>query len=310
MPSRSPVGVQRVERENAAGIPMYSPEFLYSSSPYRALRRDMRRALLRFRHTTPRSVARDLMRSIRLHRLDPMPRSLTPRPERIVVSMTTIPERANKIAPALRSIMDQSCSADRVLLAWPRSAKHSDCPQLPCGVEVLSCEEQGPATKFLAAHAVEPDAAIVVVDDDVIYPVDFLATLLKAHRSDPLSAFGWRGWRLQPNLNPRDFDHVFATSVCEATAVDVLLGTWGYLVPPGALDGAVHDFRGWPAELRFVDDVWISGHLARQGIPRRVVAARGVPIETAASSIRALTNGPNRSGHNDHVGIQAFSAWW
>lgn len=292
---------------------MSVPELRYFSSPCRALRRDVLRALLRFRHTTPLSVARDLMRSIRLHRDDPIPRTLTPRPERVVVSMTTIPERVSAIAPALRSLLDQSCPADRVLLALPSPAKHGTwpkLPRLPCGIEVLSCEDQGPATKFLAAHAVEPRAAIVVVDDDVIYPVDFLATLLDAHRREPQTAFGWRGWRLQPDRAPRDFDHVFATSVREATPVDVLLGTWGYLVPPGALDGAVHDFRGWPTELRFVDDVWISGHLARQGIPRRVVPARGVPIETAASSISALTNGPNRSGHNDRVGIQAFSAWW
>lgn len=292
---------------------MSVPELRYSSSPYRALRRDVRRALFRFRYTTPFSVTRDVTRSIRLLRHDPMPRTLTPRPERIVVSMTTIPERASKIAPALRSLLDQSCPADRVLLAWPSPAKQGTCPKqsrLPCGVEVFPCEDQGPATKFLAAHAVEPRAAIVVVDDDVIYPADFLATLLDAHRLEPMTALGWRGWRLQPGVDPRDFDHVFATSVREATPVDVLLGTWGYLIPPGALDEAVHDFRGWPSELRFVDDVWISGHLARRGIARRVVPARGLPIETAASSISALTNGPNRSGHNDRVGIQAFSAWW
>jgi hypothetical protein len=292
---------------------MSVPELWYSSSPYRALRRDVRRALLRFRHTTPHSVAHDLIRSIRLHCHDPKLRILTPRPERIVVSMTTIPERVHKIAPALRSVLDQSCPADRVLLSWPSTAKHAPypkLPRLPGGVEVIPCEDKGPATKFLAAHLVEPRAAIVVVDDDVIYPVDFLSTLLEAHRCDPMSALGWRGWRLQPGLDPRDFDHVFATAIREATLVDVLLGTWGYLVPPGALDGAVHDFRGWPAELRFVDDVWISGHLARRRIPRRVVAARGVPIETTASSVRALTDGPNRSGHNDRVGIKAFSAWW
>ncbi len=290
-----------------------APELRYSSSPYRALRRDIRRALLRYRHTTPISVAHDVMRSIRLHRQDPAVRTLTPRPERFVVSMTTIPERVDKIVPALRSVLDQSCPADRVVLAWPWAMNARGCPKLPRlppGVDVLPCEDQGPSTKFLAVHAVEPRAAIVVVDDDVIYPVDFLGTLMEAHRREPMTAFGWRGWRLQPAVNPRDFDHVFATAIREPVQVDVLLGTWGYLIPPGALDRTVHDFQGWPAELRFVDDVWISGHLARLGISRCVLAARGLPIKTAASSIGALTNGPNRSGHNDDVGIQAFSAWW
>ena len=288
-------------------------EVRQNRSWYWAVRRDVKRAVDRFRRTTPRSVAFDVLRSFRLHREDPRPRIAALRPERLVVSMTTIPQRAHRIIPALRSLLDQSCPADRILLAWPWSSQREtrvDLPHLPAGVEVLHCDDNGPVTKFLAAHLAEPGAVVVVTDDDVIYPADFLATLLDAHRSDPFSALGWRGWRLEPGVDPRELDHVFATAVSVPTPVDVLLGTWGYLVPPGVLDEAVHDFHGWPPELRSVDDVWISGHLARRGVPRRVIPARGLPIETAASSVCALTDGVNRSGRNDRVGIEAFSAWW
>ncbi len=282
---------------------------------YRVARREARRALTRFRRLPPWTLAGDVLRAWRLARYDPAPRTMAPRPERLVVAMTTIPERAGQITPALRSLLDQSCPADRILLAWPARARRSGAPyplppRLPRGVDVLFCEDEGPATKLLPALLAEPDAAIVVTDDDVIYPVDFLATLLAAHRADPTAALGWRGWRLMPGVDPRDFDHVFATALKEPIAVDVLLGTWGYLVPPHAFDEAVHDFRPWPPELRFVDDVWISGHLARRGVPRRVVAGRGLPLETAASAVAALTDGVNRSGANDRRAIEAFAAWW
>lgn len=237
------------------------------------------------------------------------------RPERLIVSMTTIPERSEFIRPALRSLIDQSCPADRILLAWPRRARRTGRsyplpPPLPAGVDVIRCDDEGPATKLLAALQAEPCAVIVVVDDDVIYPRDFLATLLAAHRADPRSALGLRGWRLGPGFDPRYAYHVFGTAVERPTDVDVLLGTWGYLVPPHAFDESVRQFEGWPPEVRWVDDIWISGHLARKKIPRRVVPARGLPIETAASAIAALTDSLNRSGRNDRIAIEAFAAFW
>jgi hypothetical protein len=279
------------------------------------VRREMRRAVGRFRRTPPWRIAADILRAALLRRSDPAPRARTARPERLVVALTTVPERAERIRPALRSLLDQSCVADRVLLAWPSFSRRTGGrypapPALPPGIELLPCEDDGPASKLLPALVTEPTAAIVVADDDVIYPIDFLETLLRAYRTDPNAALGWRGWRFRAGTDPRDLDHVFATGVVAPTTVDVLMGTWGYLVPPSALDQSVHDFAAWPPEVRWVDDVWISGHLARRGIPRRVVPAKGLPIETSASSIAALTDGVNRSGHNDRIAIEAFNAWW
>jgi hypothetical protein len=237
------------------------------------------------------------------------------RRERIVVAMTTVPERSAMIEPVLRSLLDQTVRADRVLLAWPDRSRRTGQsypapPPLPSGIELLPCADQGPATKLLPALQAEPDAAIIVVDDDVVYPLDFIETLIVAHRAHQRSAVGWRGWRLRPGTDGRDLKHVFATAVSQPTRVDVLLGTWGYLIPPAALDNAVHDFAGWPHEVRWVDDIWISGHLARRQVPRHVIPARGLPLETAASNVAALTFGVNRSGHNDRIAIDAFAGWW
>lgn len=278
--------------------------------------REIRRALGRFRHVPPGRLLTDVVRAIRLHVLAPPAALPVPtRPERLIVSMTTIPERAPRIMPVLRSLLDQTCPADRVLLAWPSRSLRTNTPYpapptLPAGIELLACDDEGPATKLLAALGVEPEAAVVVVDDDVVYPKDFLETLLKAHRMEPGTAWGYRGWKLERSIEPRDLDHVFATAITAPATVDVLLGTWGYLVPPHAFDDAVYDFDRYPPEVRWVDDVWFSGHLARRNVPRRVVPATGLPIETAASFLAALTDGPNRDGRNDMIAIDAFKAWW
>jgi hypothetical protein len=249
-----------------------------------------------------------------LSRVDPKPRAITTRTERLVVSLTTVPERVLLIRPVLRSLVDQTCPADRIILVCPErclrtGSPYPPIPELPPGVEVVRCEDQGPATKLLPVLRLEHSAIVVAVDDDVFYPADFLETLLAAHRSDPTSAWGWRGWQFRRDTSPRLLEYVFATAINSPTDVDVLFGTWGYLIPPGALDQAVQDF-GDLQHLRWVDDIWISGHLARRGVRRRVVAARSLPLETRASSVAALCDGFNRSGDNEVAGVDAFRENW
>jgi hypothetical protein len=277
-------------------------------------------ALNRFRRMSPLRLVRDIRRARRLgHDAGEQPAGrpfpTMPRPERLVVSLTTVPERMTLLGPVLRSLVEQTVAADRIILWRPTTSRRSghtypDPGPLPPGIEVLPCIDEGPATKLLPALLAEPDAAIVVVDDDVIYPVDFIAQLLAAHRRDPTAAIGWRGWSIVEGRHPKRFPHIFATALAKPRPVDILLGTWGYLVPPGTFDQSVHDFEGYPPESRFVDDVWFSGHMAKRGVRRLVIPARGLPIETRASGLAALTDGPNSSGRNDLIAIDAFRAWW
>jgi hypothetical protein len=89
--------------------------------------------------------------------------------------------------------------------------------------------------------------------------------------------------------------------------VNILLGTWGYPIPPGTFDAAVHDLTDWHPGIRRVDDIWISGHLARLRVERLIVPATGLPLETRASRKASLSKGPNRSGDNDRAALEAFT---
>ncbi len=288
---------------------------MFDAAPRLALlERKLRNLLVRYRRLRPARLAQDVLRARRLRSAAVVPRPPEARPERVVVTLTSIPERAEGLAPVLRSLLDQTSPADRIVLNWQSAAlatgeAYPPPPPAPAGVDVIRRRGSGPATKLLPTLLDEPEAVLVVVDDDVIYPVDFIETMLKAHRDDPGAALGYRGWRLQAGLKPRNFEHVFGTALDRAEPADVLIGTWGYLIPPGALDHAVQDFTGWPLALQWVDDVWIAGHLARRNVPRKVIPARGLPIETAASAIRSLSEGPNRSGENDLAAIAAFAPW-
>jgi hypothetical protein len=278
------------------------------------LRIESRRALARFANVGPAALARTLWRAATVR--PPAELRAPARAERIVVSLTTTPARARNLSRVLAGLLDQSVPPDRVVLALPRRTRagvaYPDRAELrlPPTVDVLPCEDEGPATKLLPALALEPDALIVVVDDDVVYPRGFIEALLAEHRRRPAAALGFRGVRLQPGLSFAELDHFFATGIPGARPVDVLFGTWGYMLPPGALGPQVRDFSGAPEALRWVDDIWVSGHLARAGVERWVVSSRELPVETSNIWRSALTSGVNASGENDRAGLEYFAADW
>ncbi|MFJ9368815.1 hypothetical protein ACIRRA_30930 [Nocardia sp. NPDC101769] len=269
----------------------------------------------RFGNATAAGLTRDMIRAARLLRRDPAPRLMPARAERIVVTLSTVPQRRRHLRPVLRSLLDQTVPADRLLLAWPRyslrsGAAYPEPPSLPAGVDLVRCEDQGPATKLLPALRAEPNAVLVVVDDDAIYPETLLEDLLAAHRQLPAAALGVRGQHVRSGCDPRYLGHVCGTAVRKHVPVDVLMGMWGYLIPAGSLDEAVHDFEGWPPEVWWQDDVWISAHLARRRVPRLVVPMRGTPLESTGAFVGALHHTVNRSGHNEAVAFETFKLWW
>lgn len=275
-----------------------------------------RRALARFRNVGPTSLACTLWRAATIRSRAATAAARPARPERLVVSLTTTPRRARNLAGVLSSLLDQTEPPDRVILALPWESRFGESYppardlKLPAGVDIVPCRDDGPATKLLPTLALEPGALVVVVDDDVIYPRSLLATLLREHRLRPQAAIGFRGVRLTPGVAFGELDHVFATGVRAATQVDVLFGTWGYLVPPGALGPEVRLLDEAPEALRWVDDIWFSGHLARRGVERWVAKADELPIETPNVLRSALTASVNADGRNDREGLLYFAGDW
>lgn len=284
-------------------------------------RRNFARATARFANASASEIVALYWRTLRCHfaRANNAPPRSPPRHDglRVVVSLTTIPVRARHIRPALHSLLDQTRPADRIMLAYPEHSLRTGKPYpdpaslgLPDGVDIIRCNDSGPSTKLLPALGLETAALIIVADDDVVYPRDFIATLVAAHESEPGTAWGYRGVVLDGVTAFVELPHLLASGLAAPAQVDVLFGTWGYAVTAAMFDAAVKDFSGHLEAVRWVDDVWISGHLARRGISRKVLATRLFPVETLTVMRQALTSGINRSGANDEAAIRAFANDW
>ena len=130
----------------------------------------------------------------------------------------------------------------------------------------------------------------------------------------PHAALCFRGWRIPPSGRWRDSQTIFGTRVDAPMSVDIITGCGGYLVKPGFFDEEVFDHDAAPPSAFFVDDIWISGHLARRGILRYVIPspAAFVYLPTLTTwRTPGLDRTDNAAGsrHNDVI-LDYFRSVW
>lgn len=199
-------------------------------------------------------------------------------------------------------------------------------PEVPAGIRIVRPEEDlGPATKVLFTAAElrgEEDVQILFCDDDRRYAPDWAATLSKLQAERAGEAVALSGWEVDERLGlatptnrplPRhrrrnrrwDWDYrwkrvkqQWALRTLKATRrkpprrlmdrtgyADVFEGYGGVVVRPDFFGSEAHDI---PAVVWAVDDVWLSGQLARRDIPIWVPEGLYAPQTTDADDADAL----------------------
>lgn len=118
----------------------------------------------------------------------------TKRSPELVVSLTTIPERIDKVHLCLDSLLCQSVKPDRIIL-WLGADGGNPVPPavLPNavgklqkrGLEIRWCEDMRSYKKIIPTMQYHPDALIVTADDDVFYPRRWLRELYQAYQKEP-----------------------------------------------------------------------------------------------------------------------------
>lgn len=231
---------------------------------------------------------------------------------RVIVSLSTLPDRIGNIEPTLRSLIGQTRPPDEIVLAVPRFSIRQQKPyvipsfleQLP-GVRVLHCERDwGPASKFIPVvneemAAGRGDTLIMVVDDDRTYPPDALETFLHYHSVLPDAALCFRGALMPRSLVWFLPKMIRGNQIRTPKPVAVITGTASYLIQPRFFDSRLTDYASAPASSFYMDDIWISGCLDLRGIKKYVVPTsammRSVRTQRKTMALSDVPNGPVRS---------------
>jgi hypothetical protein len=210
---------------------------------------------------------------------------------KVVISLTTIPPRMDRIGPTLESLTKQTAVIDAILLWVPQAYRRQkfgafSIPPVPAPVEIRRCEtDYGPATKLLPTlrEYNGQDVRIIYCDDDRIYAPDWAANLLnesEAHAGMCIAEAGEMAASILVKYRATAafsrflrysslgvWAHFHRRELREIDPgigiVDICKGYGGVLVRPEFFPSDVFDI---PDPLWTVDDIWLSGNLAVSGI--------------------------------------------
>lgn len=198
-------------------------------------------------------------------------------PFRVVVSLTTTPNRLDKVMDSVRSLAKQSLVPDQIYVNIPdgpmkrhpgRSYDEAEIPEellaLSPLVRVNRCVDDGPATKLLGALRLEddPSTLIVTVDDDFEYPARLVEALAWEAVAKPDDVLGVCGWGMLPLYHKVGVVPAYVPYFMRPRGryVDILQACCGNAYRRGFFSD-VELFADIPKVCVTVDDVWIAGYL-------------------------------------------------
>lgn len=213
---------------------------------------------------------------------------------RVVASLTTMPDKKDKILKTVRSLKNQTHPLDAIYLGLPlvsrRLGVKYDDPDTELAelVTIVRVNDYGPITKLAGALISEHDLDTIIIsfDDDMLYPSTMVEKLLAWHVQYPNSAIGSSGMLLgkgcplcaiTPNENQFPFGIPKFKVGRHGRVVDAIYGYPGALYlrkffpPLSRLETEFFNYSLLDHDMFMNDDIVISGYLSLKNIERRIV---------------------------------------
>lgn len=240
----------------------------------------------------------------------------------VIISLTTIPSRSEKIIPTMNSLLDQTVPA-HIFIHIPKRANCEPEKEYKFPTSILKHPnitivehpiDYGPSMKFIPAikASIHTNDYVIVVDDDNIYPKTLVEDLYKYARREPSYVYCTRGWKHSPDYKWENTKETFSDTLSWPLKVSVITGCGGYIIPPNVsrrVADDISDYSHTPKECRLMDDIWISGILSKHKIGKFIIDnnSRFYPSITTFFTPEHL--GPNRA-HKNNVVISHFLQYW
>lgn len=234
--------------------------------------------------------------------------------EEVIVSMTTYPERLEKVIWTIKSVLNQSVPVDRFILwlaeeQYPEKKIPDELQEyLQYGLEIKFCDDIRSHKKYFYTMLENPDAIVITVDDDVIYPEDTVEKLLKMHQKFPdvvicnqgrlIKFFGdefapYAEWTV--NI-PRDMNY--------PSYWILPIGEGGVLYPSNSMDKEVFNKENIISMAFTADDLWLKFMCVKYGTKSMMTSdIQRAPCEVNVKEIHDI--GLNKQnvfgGNNDKV---------
>lgn len=184
----------------------------------------------------------------------------------IIVSLTTYSKRIYEVYLVIESLFHQTIKPYKIILWLSKDEfNYDDLPivlknQQDRGLDIRFCDDLKSYKKLLPTLKEYRNHTIVTVDDDFVYPYDFIENLVKTQRKYPKSVCYFRGTRIairngriQPYVQWNESEEEYIPSL-----LNFATGAGGILYPVGCFNASVFDenliFKLAPC----ADDIWFK----------------------------------------------------
>ena len=189
----------------------------------------------------------------------------------LIISLTSFPARIESVNEVIDSLFEQSEIADRIILWLAESQfpnKEEDLPealldQTHHGLEIKWCDDIRSHKKYLYTMKENPDAIVVITDDDMIYDDQMLAYLYKSYMKYPNCISANRvhvmGFDEQKNvMSYMKWPQEVSQILLKPSMALIAVGVGGVLYPPDCLYEGVLDIKQLEEICPTTDDLWLK----------------------------------------------------
>lgn len=185
-----------------------------------------------------------------------------PREKKLIISLTSFPDRIPTLHICLASIMQQTLKPDMILLWLAREQFPNGEADLPeeilklknFGLTIRWCHNIRSYKKLIPALREFPEDIIVTCDDDIFYHREWLERLYKSYLENPGFVHCHRANKLK--IKDNKFKFKYEKNYNHPSYAHKLTGGGGVLYPPHALYKDITDEKLFMELAPTNDDVW------------------------------------------------------
>lgn len=232
--------------------------------------------------------------------------NVKPRDEEYIISLTSFPPRICYVHIAIETLMRQTFKPDRIIL-WLAESQFPE-KELPdnltrlekWGLTIRWCDDLRSHKKYHYALQEYPNANIILADDDVFYPRDMLAALVKEHKKCPKDIIASIGIQIHPNLSalPSDWIAPALKKTRSSNKVQAYSGQ-GTLYPAHCFPQEIFQKEKAIELAASADDLWLQAmSLLAHTKTALIHPKRGFPVNIEIINDQPLFRSNNADGEN------------
>ena len=186
------------------------------------------------------------------------------RSEKIIVSLTSFPDRIHTIHYTIASLLNQTCKPDKLIL-WLATEQFNDKKNsLPdnllklekYGLEIKWCENIYSYKKLIPTLREFPNDIIVTADDDIYYQKDWLSSLYNSYLKNKTNIYTRRACALHKKNSTIYITPHYANFNNHACYNNQLMGGAGTLYPPNSLHNDIFNIEKIKSLTPTHDDIY------------------------------------------------------